>query len=321
MEQLLGLHHITAITGDARTNVAFYTGVLGMRLVKKSVNQDDTSAYHLFYADNAGSPGTDLTFFDWPSTPSNQAGVPSIGPIALRVASRESLAWWRARLAERGVQHSQEPAIGQSERLSFSDPEGQRLQLVVDGGAPGGEPWPQSSVLAQHQIRGLYGATLMSGRPDQTVELLVSLLGFRQTQHEATATGRLSSFEVGGGGPGTELIVEQPDGAVQGRQGRGGVHHVAFRVADEDSQLEWVSRLRSAGLQTTDVIDRFYFKSVYFREPGGNLFELATDGPGFTVDEPVEQLGHRLALPPFLEARRAEIEASLVPITTGAVSP
>ncbi|MDQ6691959.1 MAG: ring-cleaving dioxygenase [Candidatus Dormibacteraeota bacterium] len=312
MDQLGGLHHVTAITGDARGNAAFYTGMLGMRLVKKSVNQDDTTAYHLFYADNEGSPGTDLTFFDWPATPANQVGVPSIGPIALRVASQESLGWWQSRFAEHGVQHVPLLDDQHGERLSFTDPEGQRLQLVVDSGAPGGRPWLQGPVPAQHQIRGLHGATLMSARPDRTIGFLVDVLGFRP--RPAEATGGQHSFEVGAGGPGTELNV-QAGGGVLGRQGRGGVHHVAFRVPDEAAQLEWVGRLRSAGLPTTDVIDRYYFKSVYFREPGGNLFELATDGPGFTVDEPVSELGQRLALPPFLEGRRREIEAGLQPIT------
>ena len=309
MIEIEGLHHVTAITADAPANVDFYTGLLGMRLVKKSVNQDDTSAYHLFYADGAGSPGTDLTFFDWPATPPNRPGVPSIGPIALRIGSDEGLRYWRSRLSERGV-----TAADEGDRLTFTDPEGQRLELVVDGGAPGGRPWPASQVPEKFQIKGLHGVALVSARPDQTVALL-SLLGFRPADSGAAiATER--RFEVGAGGPGTEIILRAPGARPElGRQGRGGVHHVAFRVADEASQLEWLGRVRSAGLATTDVIDRYYFKSVYFREPGGNLFELATDGPGFTVDEPLAELGTHLALPPFLEGRRAEIEAGLTPIS------
>jgi glyoxalase family protein len=315
VENLGGLHHVTAITGDARANVAFYTTVLGMRLVKKTVNQDDVAAYHLFYADGRGSPGTDLTFFDWPQTPPNLPGIPSIGPIALRVGSRQALEWWASAFDRLEVRHAPPAHDGDRAWMSFTDPEGQRLELVVDGGAPGGVTWEQSPVPPEFQVRGLFGATLVSAQPKATTDLLVQLLGFRPRGERKLADGgREYSFEVGEGGPGTEVRLQLPAGAGRATQGRGGVHHVAFRVPDAAAQGEWRGRLASAGLRPTPIIDRFYFKSVYFREPGGNLFEIATDGPGFTADEPLEHLGDHLALPPFLESQRTQIEAALLPL-------
>ena len=306
---LNGLHHVTAITGEAGANLDFYTRILGMRLVKKTVNQDDVSAYHLFYADGAGSPGTDLTFFDWPSTPPNRPGAGSIGPVALRVASPASLGWWRARFDGSGIPHQG------AQRLAFVDPEGQRLELVSDGGVEGGTPWPLSPVPAEHQIKGLHGVTLVSGRPQITAGILTEVLGFRIVETQALEGGGFEHIlEVGRGGPGTEVRLSVPDTASRAEQGRGGVHHVAFRVPDDRTQLEWQQRLAEVGLEPTPVIDRFYFRSVYFREPGGILFEIATDGPGFSADEPAESMGTHLALPPFLEARRAEIEAGLSPL-------
>jgi glyoxalase family protein len=314
-QPLGGLHHVTAITGDARTNVAFYTTVLGMRLVKKTVNQDDVAAYHLFYADAKGTPGTDLTFFDWPHTPANVPGIPSIGPIALRVGSGQALEWWASTFDRLEVQHTEPTHEDDRAWISFTDPEGQRLELVVDGGAPDGTSWAASPVPPEHQVRGLFGVTLVSAQPQATADLLVELMGFRATaERQLPDGGHQQRFEVADGGPGTEVRLELPAHATWARQGRGGVHHVAFRVPDDAAQREWRERVASAGLRPTPVIDRFYFKSVYFREPGGNLFEIATDGPGFTADEPLEHLGDHLALPPFLEPRRAEIEAGLRPL-------
>jgi glyoxalase family protein len=315
MKPLGGLHHVTAITGEAPGNVAFYTRTLGMRLVKKTVNQDDVSAYHLFYADAKGSPGTDLTFFDWPRTPSHQPGVPDIAPVSLRVAGDQAIQWWQARFQERGVAQESPAEVGGRLRLPFLDPEGQRLELVADGGVPGGQPWSGSPVPEEFQVKGLQGAALTSARPQSTADLLTGVLGFRASQERSLeGGGREYLYEVAGGGPGTELRLLVPQRASWSSQGRGGVHHLALRVGDEAAQDEWRGRLLAAGLQPTPVIDRFYFRSVYFREPGGNLFEIATDGPGFAADEPLGSLGGRLALPPFLEARRAEIEADLVPL-------
>ncbi len=315
MRELGGLHHVTAITGDAPGNVAFYTRTMGLRLVKKTVNQDDTSAYHLFYADARGSPGTDLTFFDWPHTPAHRPGVPDIGPVALRVAGEAALRWWAGRFDQSGVPHGEiAPDARGRPVLPFTDPEGQRLELVDDGGAPGGAPWSESPVPLEFQLRGLHSVALVSAKPRITADLLVEVMGFRRTAERELPEGREYVFEVGPGGAGAEVRLRLPASATWTAQGRGGVHHVAFRVAGEAVQEDWRRRLLAAGLRATPVIDRFYFRSVYFREPGGNLFEIATDGPGFTADEPFEGLGKRLALPPFLEPEREQIEARLQPL-------
>jgi glyoxalase family protein len=313
MKPLGGLHHVTAITGDAPLNVALYTKTLGMRMVKKTVNQDDVSAYHLFYADAKGSPGTDLTFFDWPNTPPNRQGAGSIAPVALRVADG-SLSWWLARFDAEGVTHGEiAERIGRT-YLPFADREGQQLELVADG-LPGGVPWSRSPVPAEHQVKGLNGVTLTSLRPQTTVDVLVGAMGFRATGERQLPGGGVEQFlEVGPGGPGTEVILSIPAQVGPAQQGRGGVHHVAFRVPDDETQVAWREHIAGVGLRPTPVIDRFYFKSIYFREPGGVLFEIATDGPGFAADEPEEHLGERLALPPFLEPDRERIEAGLKPL-------
>jgi glyoxalase family protein len=311
MESLNGLHHVTAITGDAAGNVRFYTGVLGLRLVKKTVNQDDVSAYHLFYADGKGSPGTDVTFFDWPAAPANRRGVPEIAPIALSVPPG-SLTWWAQRFSAQDVDHMA-PDDGGQARLSFSDPEGQRLELVEDRGPYAGEPWPGSDVPTEHQVRGLHGVRLASARPQLTVEVL-AVMGYEHAGRQQSTEGEEHSFIVPHAGAGREIRLLVPNERGVARQGRGGVHHAAFRVSGDEAQEEWRQRIAGVGLMPTPVIDRFYFKSVYFREPGGNLFEIATDGPGFTADEPLDDLGVRLALPPFLEPRREQIEAGLAPI-------
>jgi glyoxalase family protein len=315
MNELGGLHHVTAITGDARGNLDFYTRVLGMRLVKRTVNQDDVSAYHLFYADAKGSPGTDLTFFDWPQTPPNRPGAPEIAPIALRVAGRGSLDWWIEAFDRQGVQHSAvEERLGR-EAVAFTDREGQRLELVSDGGLAGGVPWSASPVPAEHQVKGLHGVSLVSARPELTARALTEVMGFRESgRRELPGGGAEHLLEVGPGGPGGEVVLSVPAELTLARQGRGGVHHVAFRVPDPETQVGWRDRILGAGLQPTPVIDRFYFKSVYFREPGGILFEIATDGPGFAADEAEESLGEKLALPPFLEPERQRIEAGLAPL-------
>jgi glyoxalase family protein len=315
VENIGGLHHVTAITGDAPGNLDFFTRVLGMRLVKKTVNQDDVSAYHLFYADAKGSPGTDVTFFDWPQTRPHRPGAGSIAPIALRVDGPAALDYWRDRFDAQGVAHGALAERNGRPLLSFLDPEGQRLELVGDGGAEGGEPWPAAEVPVEHQVKGLHGVTLTSLEPQATADLLISGLGFRATGgRELPEGGEERFFEVGPGGPGTEVILSVPAAAERAMQGRGGVHHVAFRVPDAGAQVAWRDRIEGLGLRPTPVIDRFYFKSIYFREPGGALFEIATDGPGFAADEPFEHLGEGLALPPFLEPDRERIVAGLIPL-------
>ncbi len=316
--ELGGIHHLTAVTTEASENVAFYTEVLGLRLVKKTVNQDDVSAYHLFYGDELGRPGTEVTFFDWPAlkVAPNRAGTGEISTTVLRVPGREALGWWKARFEEFGVAHT-----GVEERdgrpfISFTDPEEQRLRLVDDSGAvvPGGEPWKESPVPREVGIRGLGGVDLTVQDLEPTAWVLAQVLGFRQTAEHAEDGARAVVFEVGPGGPGTEVrVIESPD-APPAKLGRGGVHHVAFRTPDAEEQAAWREKIAEAGLGVTRQIERYYFRSIYFREPGGVLFEIATDGPGFTTDEDPEHLGERLSLPPFLEGRREEIETRLKPI-------
>jgi glyoxalase family protein len=253
-----------------------------------------------------------VTFFDWPWAAANKAGVPEIGPIALRVAGGAALDYWEARLTDLGVPNRREDG-----RLAFTDPEGQRLELVPDAGLPGGTPWSGAEIASELQIRGLHGVTVTSATPPVTTDVLTEVMGFRHVaEREHAAGGREYRFEVDPAGPGAEVRLVVPAEPIRSRRGRGGVHHVAFRVPDREVQEAWRERLAAGGLQVTPVIDRFYFTSIYFREPGGNLFEIATDGPGFTADEPLDQLGKRLALPPFLEPERERIEAGLAPLPT-----
>ena len=316
--QLSGLHHVTAITAKAAQNVAFYTQVLGLRLVKKTVNQDDTSAYHLFYADALGSPGTDVTFFDWPHVVQNRNGAGSIAEIALRVPGRTALDWWAGRLEEQGIPHSGVANEDGQELLRFTDPEGQALSLVSDNGAAGGGiPWQESPVPEENFIRGLHGVKLMVQILDPLAEVLTKVLGFRKVREyhlNGAPEHKIVIYESGKGGPGTEVHVEAGPHLPPSRQGRGGVHHVAFRTPDDEEQEGWRKRIAESGLGVTPIIDRFYFKSIYFRVPGGILFEIATDGPGFAADEDENHLGERLALPPFLEPQRDRIEAQLKPL-------
>jgi glyoxalase family protein len=319
--RLNGLHHVTAVTSKAQENFNFYTRVLGMRLVKKTVNQDDVSAYHLFYADKLGSPGTDLTFFDWSIGP-NRNGTGSIANTALRVPSREALIWWADHLTQRGVKHNGLHGFHGHDVINLTDPEGQHLSLVNDeGAAGGGVPWEKSPIPAEYAIRGLYASTLTVRQLDLTDPVLTEVMGYeRAAEYETGPNERTAVYELDGGGAGKEIwVAEQPD-QPGGHLGAGGVHHIAFRVADDEAQRFWRERLASYGLGVTDIIDRFYFRSIYFRIPGGFLFEIATDGPGFTADEDLETLGERLALPPFLEPQRARIEAGLKPVETTVVA-
>ncbi|GGK27884.1 ring-cleaving dioxygenase [Salinarimonas ramus] len=313
--QLTGLHHLTAVTADAPGNHAFYTDVLGLRLVKKTVNQDDVSAYHLFYADGLASPGSDITFFDWP-VGRERRGTHAITRTGLRVAGEEALAFWEAHLADRGVRHGGTTRRDGRVVLDFEDPEGQRLTLVDDGGAGEAHPWERSPVPAEHQIRGLGPVTISVPDRAPTAMVLERLMNMREARAYQTP-GRPGStthvYEMGEGGPAAELHVAVEPGLETARPGAGGVHHVAFRIPDAD-YADWAARLRGLGVPSSGPVDRFYFKSLYFREPNGILFELATDGPGFAVDEPMAELGERLALPPFLEGRREEIERGLKPL-------
>lgn len=312
-----GLHHVTAITGDASVNVAFYTQVLGLHLVKKTVNQDDVSAYHLFYADEAGNAGTELTFFDWPQAGPNRKGAGTVSAIALGVQGRAALDYWVERLDQFKVPHDEIIIREYNGKavLRFQDPEGQQLELVDDGGRLQGVPWSGSPVPAEMQIRGLYAIRITAHNVNPTATLLTETMGFREVATYPSEEGSsITVFEVGPGGPGAEVHIDVHPDVHLGHPGIGGVHHVAYRTPNEEEQIAWRKKIAPKVSQITDVIDRFYFHSVYFREPGGVLFEIATDGPGFTTDETIEQLGKHLALPPFLEPHREEIEANLRPL-------
>ncbi|MDP9139072.1 MAG: ring-cleaving dioxygenase [Pseudomonadota bacterium] len=313
--QLKGIHHLTAVTAAARGNHDFYTRVMGMRLVKKTVNQDDVSAYHLFYADGEASPGSDLTFFDWPAAPERR-GTRSIALTGLRVAGEHALAWWQDRFDALAVRHQK---IGECDgrlRLDFEDPEGQRLCLIDDGGAGPSHPWARSSVPAEHQLRGL-GPIILSvpdlEPTDGVLRLVLNMRKARQYEAPGNLPARVHVYEMGDGGPQGEVHVRVERGMPTAGLGAGGVHHVAFRIADE-AYGAWTDRLKEMRMPSSGPVDRFYFRSLYFREPNGILFEIATDGPGFAADEAMDRLGESLALPPFLEHRRRSIEANLKPL-------
>ena len=313
-----GLHHVTAVTGRAQENVDFYTGVLGMRLVKKTVNQDDVSAYHLFYADEVGSAGTEMTFFDWAWAGGDPEGSGKVSATAFRVPGRDALDRWAGRFEDLGVDHGGIEKRGGRSILPLADPEGQGLELVADegGGTEPGVPSSESDVEPEIAVRGLHSVTLTLEDAGPTGRLLTEVLGFRRADEYERDGFRRTVFEVGPGGPGAEVHVEERPGLRLRRQvGIGGVHHVAFRVPDEEQHALWREKLRSVGVGVTPIIDRFYFRSIYFREPGGVLFEIATDGPGFATDEDIEHLGERLSLPPFLEPHREMIEGGLKPVT------
>ncbi len=313
---LNGIHHVTAISREIGNNLDFYTRVLGLRLVKKSVNQDDVSAYHLFYADKVGSPGTDMTFFDWPQVITERRGTDSIATTAFRVNGHKALMYWSNRLTEHGVSHDGLETFAGRDVLRFEDPEGQRLLLVDDEGATyEGEIWDGSDVPVEYALRGFYAVLLSVPRLDWIDPILTKVLSFRQTgRAQYPQSGEALIYESGNGGPGRELwVIEEPDKPIA-RSGAGGVHHVAFRVKDQEEQRYWHERISGSGLSVSPFIDRFYFKSIYFRISNGILFEIATDGPGFAADEDPASLGERLALPPFLEPRRDAIEAGLKPI-------
>ena len=306
--QLTGFHHLTAISADIVGNKRFYTETLGMRLVKKSVNQDDVSSYHLFYADGVGSPGTDITFFDWPARPERR-GTGSIIRTGLRVDSIETLAWWRTRLnakneiVERDGRHV----------LDVDDAEGQRLSLIVDP-ASSPKPWAKSPVPAEHQIRGLAAIAISVPNLAPTERVLTGVMSMRRAREYAVDGRSVVVFAMGDGGPSAELHVYVDPTLPRAHPGAGAVHHVAFRIPTFAEYDAWAERLAEFRVPTSGPVDRFYFRSLYFREPNGILFELATDEPGFHADEPMESMGESLALPPFLEPRRKEIEGGLKPI-------
>jgi glyoxalase family protein len=322
--ELKGIHHVSALTAKAPENFKFYTEVMGLRLIKKTVNQDDTSVYHLFYGDEKGNPGTELTFFEIPMAGRNHDGNNSISAISLRVKNDAALSYWEKRLKEHSLETEEIKDRAGRKTLAFRDIEGQRLILVSDEnnkGVAGGKPWIKSTTPEDVAIIGLGPVRLTVPAAEPTIQVLTELLGFRQT---GTYTAEISGqpdiivLETGEGGSGAEIHIEERTDLPQERLGRGGVHHVAFRVDNEEELREWIETVRNSRFPNSGFVDRFYFKSLYFREPNRILFELATDGPGFDTDEELEHLGESLALPPFLEPQREEIEARLKPLDTKA---
>jgi glyoxalase family protein len=303
--RLEGIHHITAITADAPRNVDFYARVLGLRLVKKSVNQDDPTVYHLFYADEQGDPGSDITFFDYPGVPRGRAGDGMVHRVLWRVASSDALDFWSDRLRGEGVE-----ARRDGDSLVFADPEGLEHELLVPSVPDPPLTAEHPEVPAEHALQGFHGVRAYLSRPGASRRLFEEALAFEPVE---------GGWEARGEERGGLYLVDEPP-AERGLQGGGTIHHVAWSVGVEELE-DWRERALAAGARATPVIDRFYFRSVYFREPSGVLFELATRGPGFTVDEPLEALGERVALPPFLEPRRAEIEAALQPLPSPRPAP
>ena len=298
--KLDGIHHITAITGDAPANVEFYTGVLGLRMVKKSVNQDDPTVYHLFYGDEQGSPGADLTFFEYPGVAPGRPGAGMVHRIVWRVSSKHALEFWKKRLASHRTS-----AVLTDGGLLFADPEGLEHELIVN--TTGDEPLSSRTpeIPSEHALQGFDGARAYSADPERSAELLAGTLGF-------TSDDR-NRWTVRGDSRGSFYAYDLPPEGVSPLQGAGSVHHVAFACQPQDQEA-WRSRVAAAGARPTPVIDRFYFRSVYFREPSGVLFEIATIGPGFAVDEDAAHLGEHLSLPPRLEPLRARLEGALTPL-------
>jgi len=303
-----GIHHVTCITGDVQRNVDFYVSVLGLRFVKKSINQDLPDTYHLYFADYVGSPGTAMTFFGWPTWPARRAGSGQVTTVAFAVPER-SLDYWARRLEEKGVEAERSERFG-VEVITLDDPDGIQLQVAGQASDERWVPWKRGPVPVEHAIRGFHSVTLTVAEAAGTAELLTRTMGFRQVDH----SGARTRFETGPGGPDAIVdVLESPEGPA-GEESIGTVHHVAWRAPDDAAQLAWREVLAEAGRNVTPVIDRYYFKSIYYREPGGVLFEVATDTPGFTVDEKPEDLGSGLSLPPWFQVRHERLEETLTPI-------
>jgi len=305
--RISGIHHVTAIASDPQRNLDFYGGLLGLRFVKRTVNFDDPGSYHFYFGDTLGKPGTLMTFFPWPGAPRGRVGAGQVTATAFAVPSG-SIDWWRRRFESHGVDVDSQARFG-NQILAFEDPDGLNLELVgIDSTPKGIEPWRDGSVAAEHGIAGFHGVTLAPAGPaDRSFELLEKVLGFARRGVEGART----RLEASGPAPGTIADVVVDSGMAPGRLGAGVVHHVAWRTADSETQRAWMDRLFAASQPTTDVAERCYFRSIYFREPGHVLHEIATEGPGMAIDEDAGDLGSTLRLPPWLESSRARIEAAL----------
>ena len=302
-----GIHHVTAIAGPAARNVAFYTRTLGLRLVKKTVNFDDPGTYHLYYGDEQGQPGTIITFFPWEHAAAGRLGVGQAQETMFKVPAG-AIGWWRDRLVQQGVAHRGPTQRFGEPVLAFQDPDGMQLSLVGVPGAEAEPAWSDGTIPAEHAIRGFHGVSLLQADAAPTGAILSDVFGLAEIARE----GSLVRYAAADAALGGIVDIEATDSFLPGRMGGGSVHHIAFRAADDGEQARMVERLaREHRIHTTEQKDRNYFRSVYFREPGGVLFEIATDDPGFAADEPVASLGQALKLPRFLERHRSEIEAAL----------
>jgi glyoxalase family protein len=303
---ILGIHHVTAIASDPQRNVDFYTGVLGLRLVKLTVNFDDPRSYHLYYGDEVGHPGTIMTFFAWLGVPKGRQGTGQVTVTSFSVP-QASLDYWIERLSQQGISYQGPTSRFDESILSLQDPDGLALELVAHPQAHHRPAWKEGPVPVEHAIRGIHTVTLLEEGYERTARLLTETLGFRSLSEE----NNVFRCEVGEGGPGAYVDVRCAPGLRRGLVAAGTVHHVAWRTPNDEQQQAWRATLAGLDLNITAVMDRKYFHSIYFREPGGILFEIATDAPGFMVDEPVEQLGTHLELPPWLEQDRSELEQVL----------
>ena len=308
-QTISGLHHVTAITADAQKNIDFYCGVLGLRLVKLTVNFDDPTSYHLYYGDELGRPGSIMTFFAWPGAHRGRIGQPQVTTTAFSVPAG-SLGFWRERLKAMSVDFAEAGTIFGNEVLSLGDPDGLQLELVATSVTDNRPPWAGTDVPVENAIRGFFGVTLSIGGYEATAKLLVGEMGFKETE---TLQNRFR-FLGGDRGPGAVVDLLCVPSGKHGSLGAGIVHHVAFRAADDASQLSWRESLVNAGHNVSPVMDRTYFHSIYYREPGGVLFEIATDQPGFMFDEPAATLGQRLMLPPWFEKQRDQLIRLLPPV-------
>ncbi len=308
-KKILGIHHVTAIASDPQQNVDFYAGILGLRLVKQTVNFDDPGTYHFYYGDTTGTPGTILTFFPWKGVRRGRQGTGQVTSVSFSVPE-SSLGYWIERLTKNSVEYDKPVRRFDEQALMFRDRDGLALELVAHAGAEKRAGWDKSEVPVEHAVRGIHTVTLCEDGYEHTAKLLTETMGFRQIKAE----GNMFRYGVGDEGSGTLVDIRcAPDfwtGVVAG----GTVHHIAWRTQDNETQKAWREEIASAGLNVTPQLDRQYFRSIYFREPGGVLFEIATDPPGFTVDETVEELGMHLKLPSWLEPHRSDIEETLQPL-------
>ena len=306
----MGIHHVTAIAGDPQRNLDFYSGVLGMRLVKLTVNFDDPASYHLYYGDELGHPGSILTFFPWPGGRPGRQGTGQVGTVSLAIPPA-SLGFWIERLLANGIRHEGPARRFDEQVLSFKDPDGMLVELVASPRvATSPPPGPEGPMPSEHAVRGLHGATLWEDGDTGSADFLTRTMEFQPVGEE----GSILRFQSADLGIGTVVDLRRTPGFWRGAGGVGTVHHVAFRAEDDQAQLAKRAEIETQGVDITPVIDRQYFHSVYFREPGGVLFEIATDPPGFTIDEPASELGTHLKLPPVYEPSRADIERALPPL-------